>query len=90
VLAFAPGEYFEETGKDFIGASAAHITAPVFITSARKEKPVWWPIFEKIPGTQKRFFLPAGPGIHGAQALWSTTPEHKAYWQAVQGFLASL
>lgn len=89
VLAFSPGEYFRRRkGGTFITDSARHISAPVFITSARDEKRQWWPIFEAIASPQKSYFLPETSGIHGSRALWTTTKEHEEYWEAVEKFLA--
>jgi len=89
ILAFAPGEYFIRLGKPgtFITKSARHITIPVFITSAKKEKERWFSIYQAILSSQKRYFLPEGKGIHGSRALWKSTPESNDYWQAVKEFL---
>jgi alpha-beta hydrolase superfamily lysophospholipase len=88
VLAFAPGEYFSRFGKGdtFIRASAKHIEAPVFITSARGEKDKWWSIYETI-SAPKEYFLPESGGVHGSEALWKSTKENKAYWAATEKFL---
>ena len=90
IIAFSPGEYFEKEGKpqDWVKTEAKAISAPVFITSAAKEKGYWWSIFESIP-SEKQYFLPSGKGIHGSSALWKTTPEHPEYWSALEKFLGS-
>lgn len=89
VLAFAPGEYFERFGhpSDWITRSAESIHVPVFITSARDEKPSWLPIFEAIPSETKRSFVPETAGNHGSRALWERFVDSPAYWSAVEAFL---
>ena len=89
ILAFAPGEYFVKLGKGetYVAEHVDMIQCPVFITSSQPEKERWWPIFQAIPSRQKEFFLPETFGIHGSQALWQSTSEHKEYWEAVKSFL---
>ena len=89
VLAFAPGEYFEDLGKpsDYVTQSAKNITIPIFITSAKEEKSNWWKIYEVIPSIGKDYFLPETKGQHGSRALWEKFPEHNNYWEAVTKFL---
>jgi dienelactone hydrolase len=91
-LSFAPGEYFESMGKpaDYITQSAQNIMVPVFITSAKAEKPNWWSIYEAIPSIGKDYFIPKSDGQHGSRALWEKFPEHKNYWKAVEAFLKRL
>ena len=89
VIAFAPGEYFERQGKtgDWIQRSAKKLQQPVFITSARKERSVWYPIYEAIPSDRKAYYLPATKGQHGSRALWKAFEDHQGYWEAIQSFL---
>jgi len=92
VLSFAPGEYFEDLGKpaDYVTQSAKNIVVPVFITSAKAEKPNWWKIYQTIPSIGKDYFLPETAGQHGSRALWERFSEHKLYWEAVTAFLNRL
>lgn len=92
VLSFSPGEYFRSQGKpeDWITQSAKQITCPVFITSARNEKPNWEAIYEAVPVDGKMNFLPETLGNHGSSALWVRYDDHEAYWTAVVSFLKSL
>ena len=92
VLSFSPGEYFRNQGKSatWISEAAAHITKPVFITSAKGEKKAWWKIYEAIPGENKTWYLPETAGNHGSRALWSKFPDSRMYWQAVEKFLNSI
>lgn len=89
VLAFAPGEYFTRFGKggDFIAKSAAKIEKPLFITSAKNEKNLWWGIYQNVPSQKKSYYLPETTGNHGAKALWEKFNDHKGYWDAVTIFL---
>jgi len=92
VLSFAPGEYFDDLGKpaDYVTQSAKNIVVPVFITSAKEEKPNWWNIYNVIPSIGKAYFLPETTGQHGSRALWEKFPEHNEYWKAVVEFLKTL
>lgn len=89
VLSFSPGEYFSSLGKpkDWITQSAAKITKPVFITSARSEKSSWSGIFAAIPSDQKEFYLPTTAGNHGSKALWNRFGDSVFYWEAVEKYL---
>lgn len=92
VLSFSPGEYFSSQGKSktWITESAAHISQPVFITSARGEKSSWATIFAAIPSEQKVSFLPTTVGNHGSKALWNKFGDSVYYWEAVEKFLNTL
>lgn len=87
VLSFSPGEYYKKQGKHFIQQHVNHLTMPIFITSAKKEKEKWWTIYQAIPSKEKTYFLPQKEGIHGAKALWKNNPSHQVYWNAVIQFL---
>ena len=89
VLAFSPGEYFAALGKSatWIREEAAKVECPVFVTAARSEESDWKPIFEAIPSKVKTTFVPAGPGTHGARALWPESAGNEEYWTAVEAFL---
>ena len=89
VLSFAPGEYFQRLGKpaNWIALSAAKITAPVFITSAKSEYNNWSAIFGAIAGDNKTKFIPKTKGNHGSRALWEKFDDSGDYWNAVTPFL---
>ncbi len=87
VLAFAPGEYIRVRGKNWIAKSAAKITVPVFITSAKNEADNWKGIFEAIGTSQKTSYLPKTEGNHGSRALWRKFKDSPGYWVAVTAFL---
>ena len=92
VLAFSPGEYFKKLGKpaDWVQQSARLYTRPVFISSAKKEKKRWKPIFDAIKSKKKVAFIPSGKGHHGSRALWEKYSDNKEYWSAVMRFLMSI
>ena len=89
VVSFSPGEYFQKLGKadTWIRDSVAGLACPVFITSARKEKPMWEAIYEAIPAEGKRCYVPEKDGRHGSSALWSRFDFSEDYWKAVTAFL---
>ncbi len=89
LLAFAPGEYFANLGKSrtYVRDHARRVMCPVFITSAKSEQKNWQDIYDAVPVKRKTFFLPETEGVHGSEALWISTKEHKFYWQAVENFL---
>jgi len=89
IVSFSPGEYFSKFGKShtFVQQRAKKIKCPVFITSAKAEQNSWKKIYEAIPSSQKRYFLPVSGGVHGSETLWDSTKEHKQYWKAVKNFL---
>ena len=89
VLAFAPGEYFSKFGKSptWIQESAKNIEVPVFITSAKKERQKWAPIFDSIQNEEKVSYIPITSGNHGSRALWDKFDDSQGYWDAVTEFL---
>lgn len=89
VLAFSPGEYFQDLGKapTWVQESTAKIDVPVFITSARSEHEIWIKIFQAVPHEEKLSFIPETTGNHGSRALWSQFADSPQYWSAVKQFL---
>ncbi|HET9624563.1 MAG TPA: dienelactone hydrolase family protein [Kofleriaceae bacterium] len=93
VLAFSPGEYFEDQGKPktWVRDSATALAVPVFITSAQHDSEDFTPIADAIDHAGKTHvtrFLPTTAGTHGSSALAPTQPDSAAYWTAVTAFLA--
>ena len=90
VISFSPGEYFTKYNKapDWIKESAKKLRVPIFITSAKKERPYWQPIYDSIH-SKKSFYLPKFGGHHGSESLWGKYDNSEGYWQAVKGFLRS-
>lgn len=89
VISFAPGEYFQRFGQSatYIRDGAKGLKCPVFITSAKREKPAWEAIYAAIPSDKKAMFLPETAGNHGARALWKQFGDSPAYWKALTAFL---
>ena len=92
VLAFSPGEYFDDLGKSktWVADSAKPLAVPVFITSAKDEAKEWAPIAAAIDPAKLTTFVPATAGHHGSSTLWPTQPDRDAYWTAVTAFLKPL
>jgi dienelactone hydrolase len=90
VLAFSPGEYL--TGHHEVGAAAARVNVPVFITQARDRREIEQArqIFSILPGQKKTQFLPPLAGVHGSSSLRddANPTGAKDYWAALMTFLA--
>lgn len=90
VMAFSPGEYFRLNNQTF-KSLAPKVKCPVFITSAKKEIPMWKPIYDALPKVLAFKFEPNKiEGLHGSKNLWSSSPDHNYYWQEIKKFLANL
>jgi len=91
IIAFSPGEYFVEDGQphDWIERSAAKISAPVFIASARKERSRWLGIYKSINTATKMSYIPVSNGKHGSRALWERNTDSEGYWSVMETFLKS-
>jgi dienelactone hydrolase len=88
VLAFSPGEYL---GNDYsVKDTIAGLSKPTFITCSKSEVPEVKELASSVSPPALVFFAPTGDGIHGARALWKSTPNSAEYWQAVKSFLAGL
>lgn len=92
VLAFSPGEYFDD--KRFVRTAAAKIKVPVFVTQGMEAKEFAQsePIFDAVASGQKTLFRPRVGGIHGASTLRTDRNPTGASenWQAVMQFLKDL
>jgi dienelactone hydrolase len=83
-IAFSPGEYIPGTN---IAQNISDLNKPVFITSSKKEAKEVSDFIKNVKSTIKEHFIPAGQGEHGSKALWTTTPNHAEYWDALKAFL---
>lgn len=90
VLAFSPGEYFDDPA--LVGRAAAKIRMPLFVTSAQdgREIDAARAVFAAAPAEDKTQFVPKTGGIHGASTLLRPkNPEGaEPAWKAVLAFLA--
>jgi dienelactone hydrolase len=88
VLAFSPGEYFEQ--KEMIRRAAAQVHVPVYITcgSAPQEVAHARPIYEAVASKDKVFFDPPA-GVHGSKTLRTDSDPSGAArnWSEVLSFL---
>ena len=88
VLAFSPGEYFED--KKMVEKAAAKLTLPVFVTSANtlQEEQEAKAILSATKSTDRQQFIPKA-GVHGSSTLIAAKNPGGAddNWQAVLAFL---
>lgn len=88
VMAFSPGEYFND--KKMVGTAAAKVAVPVFVTSANtiEEEAEAKAILLATPATDRQLYVPR-TGIHGSSTLNATKNPGGAdeNWKAVLAFL---
>ncbi|MGN6820062.1 MAG: dienelactone hydrolase family protein [Sphingomonas sp.] len=88
VLAFSPGEYFDD--KKMVEKAAAKVTVPVFVTSANtiEEEQEAKAILSATKSTDRQQFVPK-TGIHGSSTLNASRNPGGAEdnWTAVLAFL---
>lgn len=88
VLAFSPGEYFDD--KTMVEKAAAKLTLPVFVTSANtlQEEQEAKAILSATKSTDRQQFIPKA-GVHGSSTLIAAKNPGGAddNWQAVFAFL---
>ncbi|MDO7841022.1 dienelactone hydrolase family protein [Sphingomonas immobilis] len=88
VLAFSPGEYFDD--KALVETAATKLTVPVFVTSASDAREVAEAakIAHAVPGGRATQFIPKA-GVHGSSTLNASKNPKGAEdsWSAVTGFL---
>jgi dienelactone hydrolase len=90
LLAFSPGEYFDNN--HLIRDAAAKVNIPVFVDSAKddKEVEVARSIIDAVPDTKGKVqFVPQIAGVHGASTLRDDRNPRGAAenWAAVMDFL---
>jgi len=88
VMAFSPGEYFND--KTMVEAAAKKVTVPVFVTSAStgEEEQEAKAIIDATASSDRQLFVPK-TGVHGSSTLISVRNPGGAddNWQAVLAFL---
>lgn len=88
VIAFSPGEYFND--KKMVATAAAKVAVPVFVTSANtmEEEAEAKAIVSATRSTDRQQYIPR-TGIHGSSTLNATKNPAGAdeNWTAVLGFL---
>ena len=85
VVAFSPGEYFEE--KDFIAKHIDGLNKPVFVTSSKEEAENVTDLVKDVTSLIKVQYIPKLSGDHGSKVLWSSNSSHEEYWIALMSFL---
>ncbi|HEY4144476.1 dienelactone hydrolase family protein [Pinirhizobacter sp.] len=89
VLAFSPGEYFDD--KTLIRNAAKKVTVPVFVTSANTPDEInaARDILAASPSATKVQYIPRAGGVHGSSTLLPGRNQAgaEANWSAVLQFL---
>lgn len=89
VVAFSPGEYFED--KEYIHKSATEVFQPVFVTSStdKQEIDAAASILDATTSKVKVQFIPKSAGVHGASTLIKDRNKKGAEdnWKALLAFL---
>jgi len=91
VLAFSPGEYFDN--KHAVRDAASKVSVPIFVTSAKDQEEIdeAKSILATSPAQKKIQFIPQTAGVHGSSTLRvdrNPTGETEN-WKAVEAFLSA-
>ena len=89
IISFSPGEFF---GDDLrVQDELTSCDKPLFVATTQRENPYVMEMLSKINQEKITWFQPAdSPGIHGARALWESSPSKDEYWLALILFFNSL
>lgn len=89
VMAFSPGEYFDDKG--MVTKAASRLRVPVFVTSAKDagEIAAARQIIDAVPSQPKVQYVPQTAGTHGSSTLIDAKDPKGAAenWRAVEAFL---
>ncbi|HEY9133502.1 MAG TPA: alpha/beta hydrolase [Dyella sp.] len=92
VLAFSPGEYFDN--KSLVRNAASHVSAPVYVTSSDSSEEIEAArsIVAASPSKLKEQYVPRSGGVHGSSTLIETKDPKGAAdnWKAVLAFLGKV
>lgn len=92
VMAFSPGEYFDD--KDAVHRAASKVAVPVFVTSAKdpQEIEAARSILNASPSRLKVDYVPEKAGVHGSSTLIAVKDPAGAgeAWAAVMRFLRQI
>ena len=88
VIAFSPGEYFEESLN--LKEAIKVYTKPLFVTSTKDEAADVTKLIKDIKTPVKHQFIPIEQGAHGSKALWKVTSNHNEYWLALFMFMRAI
>ncbi|HOP03488.1 MAG TPA: dienelactone hydrolase family protein [Tenuifilaceae bacterium] len=89
VIAFSPGEYFED--KTFIKNTTKELFIPVLALCSKVEYSAMKNMLDHVPQKHLSLFKPSqGEGVHGSRALWENNPNNQEYWMALTMFFSNL
>jgi dienelactone hydrolase len=92
VLAFSPGEYFDD--KSMVRNAASHVSAAVYVTSSNSDEEIEAArsIIAASPSKLKEQYVPHTGGVHGSSTLIETKDPKgaKDNWKAVLTFLGKV
>ena len=85
VVAFSPGEYFENALN--VQNSLTGYDKPIFAAVSKKEYPYLETLLSGVTKNKTLFQPQSGDGEHGSKALWKANKSHSEYWMALISFL---
>lgn len=88
VVAFSPGEYFDDN--NYVKNNASKISVPVFVTSAKSECQATNQTCSTIKPDLLTLYCPQSEGIHGSRALWKANQSNDEYWLALSMFFSKM
>lgn len=89
VIAFSPGEYFDD--KQYVKNQTLRLFIPVLALSTVSEYNDMVDLLNHIPKKHLTLFRPTKvAGTHGAKALWGNSPGSDEYWLAISNFFGSV
>jgi dienelactone hydrolase len=88
VMAFSPGEYFEN--KLNVKDKIKNLDKPVFVTSSKEEASAVTALVKDIKSTIKTQFIPSTKGEHGSKALWKSSGNYHEYWMSIMMFVRQI
>jgi predicted alpha/beta hydrolase len=86
VIAFSPGEYFDD--KTAVEKTLKNIKVTAFVTSSFEEAPEVINLVTAI--RNKIIFTPTSGGRHGSSALWQKNKNNEEYWAALKNYLIEI
>lgn len=90
VIAFSPGDYFEQE-KGSLKTALATFVKPMFVTSSKEEASETTDLLSGMNRTASQVqFVPDSAGFHGSRALWKTSANNEEYWTAIEEFLGKV
>ncbi|MCF8257632.1 MAG: hypothetical protein K9J06_08770 [Flavobacteriales bacterium] len=88
VIAFSPGEFFEN--KFNVHQTATGLTKPTFVTCAASEKKWVADLISGIPKDRLIFYVPGKGGAHGSSSLLRDTDGQTECWIQLINFIQTL